>query len=315
VRIAPECSGFEGMGLMAVFATSYVWLFRRRLRFPQLLLLPPAGVALIWLLNGLRLVALVLIGTRISKQAAVDAFHSLAGTFLFCMVALGLVFVSSRSRFFSALGERGRDLDERDGTAAYLLPFLISVALGMIAGGLGDAVRTLELLKLCAVLLALWLFRRSYPPARSKSWAVALVLGAAAFALWIGISRLLASESPGSSAVPGPSGAWLLIRILGSVCVTPLVEELAFRGYLLRRLCAPGFEAVGPAQITTLAWISSSLLFGALHEHWIAAALAGAIYGFAYMRRGQLLDCVVAHAFTNLLLILLATYRGDWSLV
>jgi hypothetical protein len=31
------------------------------------------------------------------------------------------------------------------------------------------------------------------------------------------------------------------------------------------------------------------------------------------MRRGKLVDCILAHACTNLLLVLLALYTGDWS--
>ena len=42
VRIATECSGYEGIGLLSVFVVGYLWLFRRDLRFPQALLLWPA---------------------------------------------------------------------------------------------------------------------------------------------------------------------------------------------------------------------------------------------------------------------------------
>jgi len=49
VVIAPECSGYEGMGLMLAFSSAWLWFFRRQWRFPQALLLLPAGVALIWI--------------------------------------------------------------------------------------------------------------------------------------------------------------------------------------------------------------------------------------------------------------------------
>ena len=66
--------------------------------------------------------------------------------------------------------------------------------------------------------------------------------------------------SQGPDAASLSSGAWLAIRIAGSVCVAPLVEELAFRGYLMRRLTAHEFEGVTARQISVLAWAISSLL-------------------------------------------------------
>ncbi len=323
VHIAPECSGFEGMGLMAVFATSYVWIFRRRLRFPQLLLLPLAGVVCAWLMNVLRIVALMLIGNHVSPDFADNGFHSLAGTFSFCIAALGLVLLSTRMNFFAVSEERKQSAGERDATAAYLTPFLLAVALGMIATALGSSVSAGVLL-LPRVLLpacALWLFRRHYPISFPRQgWATPLVLGAVAFAIWIGVPELVtlrgasaAADTHELGALTSPGALWVSIRIAGSVCVVPLLEELAFRGYLMRRLTGLEFESVSARQISVLAWAISALLFGVLHEHWLAATIAGALYGYAYMRRGQLGDCVLAHAFTNLLLVVLALYTGDWS--
>lgn len=62
VEIAPECSGFEGTGLILAFGAVWLWLFRRECRFPQALILVPAGVAAVYLLNAARLTALILIG-------------------------------------------------------------------------------------------------------------------------------------------------------------------------------------------------------------------------------------------------------------
>jgi membrane protease YdiL (CAAX protease family) len=45
------------------------------------------------------------------------------------------------------------------------------------------------------------------------------------------------------------------------------VEELAFRGYLMRRLTAAEFGGVTPARVSILALSISALLFGLLHQH------------------------------------------------
>ena len=62
VQIAPECSGYEGMGLIAVFMSGYLWLFRSRLRYPAALGLLPLGMAVMWLLNAVRIAVLVMLG-------------------------------------------------------------------------------------------------------------------------------------------------------------------------------------------------------------------------------------------------------------
>ena len=41
VRIAPECSGYEGIGLVCLFLGLYLFLFRRHLRFPHSLAARP----------------------------------------------------------------------------------------------------------------------------------------------------------------------------------------------------------------------------------------------------------------------------------
>src|SRR5262249_15945504 len=61
--ITPQCSGYEGIGLITAFLSVYLWLFRRELRFPDVLLLLPLGAAVIWIANAMRIVALIAIGT------------------------------------------------------------------------------------------------------------------------------------------------------------------------------------------------------------------------------------------------------------
>jgi exosortase E/protease (VPEID-CTERM system) len=99
VRIAPICSGIEGIGLVTVFLAVYLWLYRDELRFPQVLVLLPAGMFGIWLLNGFRIAALVLIGNW-APEAAVRGFHSVAGWLFFNAMACLLVWTSRRFQWF-----------------------------------------------------------------------------------------------------------------------------------------------------------------------------------------------------------------------
>jgi CAAX prenyl protease-like protein len=112
---------------------------------------------------------------------------------------------------------------------------------------------------------------------------------------------------------PGWAWFWLVGRVLGSVLVIPLAEELAFRGYLLRRLMGPDFQAVPSDRLTWPALLISSVLFGALHERWLAGMAAGVAYALAQRHRGRLSDAVLAHSTTNALLTAHALATGDWS--
>ena len=106
---------------------------------------------------------------------------------------------------------------------------------------------------------------------------------------------------------------WLFFRIAGSVVILPVIEEVAFRGFLLRRLVSADFQSVGHRQLTWPAIIISSALFGFLHDQWLAGTLAGMIYAAVYGYRGRLSDAVIAHATTNAMITVVALSSGYWQ--
>lgn len=102
--------------------------------------------------------------------------------------------------------------------------------------------------------------------------------------------------------------------MLGSTITVPLAEELAFRGYLMRKLVRRNFESVPLTHFTWLSFAASSILFGLLHDRWFAGTIAGMAYALAVYRRGQLGDAIVAHATTNALIATWVIAGGNWSL-
>ena len=101
VQVFHGCSGYEGVGLMIAFLSVYTWVFRRDLRFPNVLLLFPIGIAAVWTLNALRIAVLVTIGAHVSPDVAVQGFHSAAGWISFIFVTLSVIAVSRRVPFFA----------------------------------------------------------------------------------------------------------------------------------------------------------------------------------------------------------------------
>jgi CAAX prenyl protease-like protein len=116
-----------------------------------------------------------------------------------------------------------------------------------------------------------------------------------------------------SRLCPGWAAVWLVFRVLGAVITVPVAEELAFRGFLTRRLIAADFTAVPASRFTWVSFLISSVLFGALHGCWVAGTLAGMLYTLALYRRGRLADAIVAHATTNALIAACVIIGGQWS--
>jgi exosortase E/protease (VPEID-CTERM system) len=321
VNIAPQCSGYEGIGLVWAFLIAYLFLGRRQLRFPRAWLLLPVGTVAIWVANVLRIVALILIGSWVSPEIAVGGFHSQAGWLGFIAVSLGLILLAQNSRFFRR--DDGVAVEAASGPsreAVYLAPLLSIVAAAMIGGAFSTGgLDRFYPARLAAVAVPLWLYRRQYAAMRwTCSWQ-APAIGLLVFTLWI--ARW--PQDPGGSSARsmmtlGTSGAWtftwLAARVIGSALTVPLAEELAFRGFLTRRLIAADFESIAPGRFTWMSFLVSSIAFGVLHDRWIEGSLAGMLYALAYYRRGSLGDAVAAHATTNGLLCIDALTTGDWSL-
>jgi CAAX prenyl protease-like protein len=94
-----------------------------------------------------------------------------------------------------------------------------------------------------------------------------------------------------------------------------MAEELAFRGYLQRILVSHDFSQVAPGQFTWLSFVVTSLLFGMMHQRWVAAALAGALYALLVYRTNRLADAIAAHAASNLVIFICAVAARQWSLL
>ncbi len=314
VSIAPQCSGVEGFALVTVFVAIYAFVFRSEVRLTRfLLVMLPLGLLLSWLLNVVRIAALILIGARVSPEIAVNGFHSYAGWLLFTCLAFALMAVAQTAPWLHREGLRPPvSLPLRhDPVAARILPFVAFmvtstlIAAVFLQPGFGMPLNTVVL------ALAVGFFLPVY---RALPWqpdAVALIAGLAVGIGWIAVAP--APEAGLTSAVGALTGAWLAVwagvRVLGTALLVPVVEEMFFRGYLLMRLDGPQpWRRAG-------AVILSSLAFGLLHGRWLEAGLAGLVFAAVMLRRGRVTDAIWAHVVANAAVAAVAAWRGDWSLI
>ena len=234
VHIAPQCSGYEGVALVTVFLATYLWLFRARLRFPQALLLFPIGALAVWLANAVRIAGLVAIGTSYSPKLAAGGFHSQAGWITFIVLALAIIAVTHRVRFFVSLREGDVDTEINPIAAALLVPFLLLMSSMMVTKALSSEFDRLYPLRVLVMAAALLWFRRVY--ARwdwSWTWP-AVGIGLIVFAVWVAFERFAIGGEPQALSGIGAMGSgetwlWVGARVVGSVLLVPLVEEMALQ--------------------------------------------------------------------------------------
>jgi len=319
IQIAEQCSGLEGIGLMLAFCGAWLWYFRREYIFPRALALIPIGVLLTFALNTVRIAALVLIGQAGFADVAVSGFHSQAGWIAFNFAAGAIVVVSRRSSWLNRTAGNDASHEHENPTAAYLVPFLAVLAASMLARAVSGGFETWYGLEPLAGMLALWYFRRELLELDWRcSWR-GLAAGILGFALWILAARLLTTTSGMPAALQALPTAWrtlwILARIVGAAAIVPLAEELAYRGYLLRRLVARDFAAQSFQKVGIWPLLASAVVFGLVHgAMWLPGIAVGVIYGALVIRTGRIGEAVCAHATTNALLAAAVLTAGQWQL-
>lgn len=215
----------------------------------------------------------------------------------------------------------------RNDPTPFVAPFVV-FALFLVAGQLtgGDPL----LMYPIQTVFCGWLLigaRASYPwqPFGWRAAADGVLAGVLVLAIWIAPQILLhlpPRTAGGFDPTPLLSGcpAWfypatISLRFLRLVVVVPWLEEVFWRGFLLRRLVTEDFQDVPFGTCTP--WSFGIVTLGFMLEHamadWPAALLAGAIYNIVAIRTCSLPACILAHAVTNLLLGLYIMNTHQWG--
>ncbi len=174
----------------------------------------------------------------------------------------------------------------------------------------------------CGFLLLRWwrAYALQWPSARAlllSGAAGVLVLALwVAPQVWLGFPARTEGFDPTSFGQTGWAfGLTVVLRFVRLVIVVPLVEEIFWRGYLLRTLIAEPFTRV---PFGTFSWLSFGVVTaGFCLEHqpadYPAALVTGVLYNLVAYRTRSLSACVLAHAVTNLLLGIFVMRTGQWG--
>jgi len=314
IEIGTACSGVEGFALTILFFGCYFFAFKESLRFPNVWVLLPIGLLLSWGLNVVRIATLFAIGHNGNPELAVTGFHSYAGWLMFSILAFSLIGVSTSVPWFRRGNTAALSLWE-DWTAARILPF---------AAFMGAAL----LISTFTVTPDLWYFAKAVaissvlatylPLYRARLvWRIdtfAVVVGVAIGLLWIAFgfedhSRAVALDNALASLPLSLWLGWVLVRLIGTIALVPVAEELFFRGYLLDRFAHNG-EAT-----RVIGLFLGTVLFAVMHGRWVLAGCAGLVYGLLYLRSSRLTDSIVAHSASNAIIGFYALATAQWSLI
>jgi CAAX prenyl protease-like protein len=158
---------------------------------------------------------------------------------------------------------------------------------------------------------------------------IAVLLGIAVFAIWVGPDVIAPwwrqSILFNNPLVGHPEGTtppaskidpmFLLFRIAISAIAVPILEELFWRGWLMRWLIdAENFERVPLGAYAPRAFWLTAVLFAAEHgSFWDVGLITGIIYNWWMVRTRNLWDCIIAHAVTNGALAAYVVLAGKWQ--
>jgi CAAX prenyl protease-like protein len=213
----------------------------------------------------------------------------------------------------------------RHAAVPWVLPFAIFIALLVIQQAVAIPQWLRFAVSMAAILAVSLVPLRGGP---SKPF-LSILIGIAVFVIWVAPDRI----APGwhhfilfDNAVIGhPAGntppasksdpVFLIFRIAISVIAVPILEELFWRGWLMRWIIdSRDFERVPLGTFAPAAFWLTALLFASEHgSFWDVGFVAGIVYNWWMIRTRNIWDCILAHAVTNGVLAAYVIGAGQWQ--
>lgn len=172
----------------------------------------------------------------------------------------------------------------------------------------------------CAVLIG-W-YWKEYDWGPLKTLPEGVFWGVIAFVLWVSPQMIFGAPGrfsgfdPYALAESGPL-FWftLLARFFRLAVVVPFLEEIFWRGFLMRYFIKEDFSKVPFGTANLGSFSAVVVLFAFVHnfQDIFGAITAGVIFNLVALRTKSLAACVVSHAVTNLLLGLYIVQTKQWG--
>jgi uncharacterized protein len=218
-------------------------------------------------------------------------------------------------------------LKRHEATIAYVAPFLAFLVMMGLERGLSLPAHIYYPIRFALVVaLLLTVSRRVIPWRPSQFWA-STVIGIFVFVVWVAPDILFAYRQTwlfhnsvtgvAESSIPPELRrklAFVLMRATSCTLAVPLLEELFWRGWLMRWMVDRDFLKVPYALYVPSAFWLVAAMFASEHgPFWEVGLVAGVVYNWWVIRTGNLADTILAHAVTNGLLSAFVLATGRWE--
>lgn len=175
--------------------------------------------------------------------------------------------------------------------------------------------------------LLIFVFSRPHLDLRPSRPLASIALGVAVFIIWVGPDVLFGYRHHWlfENSILGKAEAsiapdlrqnvpFLAFRGAISCLLVPILEELFWRGWVMRWLINPAFLKVPIGTYVTSAFWITAVLFASEHgPYWEVGLAAGILYNWWMVRTKCLADCILAHAVTNAILSAYVLFTGQWE--
>lgn len=210
----------------------------------------------------------------------------------------------------------------------WTLPFVVFLLLLVIGPKLPVGPAAEGAIRVGILVAVLWVASRRVVDFRlGRAWA-SVAIGVGVFLVWIGPDLLIPGhrahwllQNPLTGAVESSVSASaqadpvaVLFRAVRAILLVPIIEELFWRGWMLRWLVDPDFTRVPLGTVTPWAFVVTAVLFASEHgPYWDVGLAAGIIYNWWMVRTRSLGDLILAHAVTNGCLVAYVLATGRWE--
>lgn len=213
-------------------------------------------------------------------------------------------------------------------------PFMVYLLLLALADRFPEHLRSIPIvIRGIGGLYAVWLIRRYLPPLGKPHVVLGVFFGLVAAVLWVGGQHLfnMAVESAGVAGkwyvfnlvepvdprtTLSPAAWWsqAVGRIAVATITVPVIEELFWRGFMLRAFIDyTHWDRIPMWRFTWFSFLGTSLLSVAQHpSNWAVSIFCWMLFNALFYWKRSLNFMFVVHGATNLILYIYVIAYGDW---
>ena len=212
-------------------------------------------------------------------------------------------------------------------TVAYIAPFIAFVGIMAVERLIPLPPEWLYLVRFLIVAALIGAVSWPYLSFRPTAPVASIAVGVAVFVIWVAPDVLFGyrhhwlfqnslTGAAASSLDPRlkTNVAFILLRCVSSAILVPILEELFWRGWMMRWLIDNDFLKVPLGKYVPSAFWITAVLFASEHgSYWEVGLAAGIAYNWWIVRTRNLADCILAHGVTNAVLAGYVLVTGQWQ--